>query len=84
MAFNNHTSGQLCITPCYADVATQTMHCIKLVAELTSQMDILHYVILLIRDSDDFMYGTVGTHDVLFLPAPQKLVPRSFWPSASK
>lgn len=84
MAFNNHTSGQLLYYPFgYADVATPDDALYQTVAaELTSQNG---YFALrdspYSGDSDDFMYGTVGTHDKIFAFTPE--IGTSFWPSAS-
>ncbi|MFT6417324.1 MAG: hypothetical protein ACJARZ_002689 [Dokdonia sp.] len=84
MAFNNHTSGQLLYYPFgYADLPTADDALYQLVgAELTSQNG---YFALrdspFSGDSDDFMYGTVGTHDKIFAFTPE--IGTSFWPPAS-
>ena len=84
MAFNNHTSGQLLYYPFgYADVATPDDNLYQgLGAELTSANG---YNALrdspFAGDSDDFMYGTVGTHEKIFAFTPE--IGTSFWPPAS-
>ena len=80
MAFNNHTSGQLLYYPfAYADVATPDDALFQAVgAELTSRNG---YTELrdfpFSGDSDDFMYGTVGTHDKIFAFTPE--IGTQFW-----
>ncbi|WP_299149522.1 M14 family zinc carboxypeptidase [uncultured Dokdonia sp.] len=84
LALNNHTFGELLYYPFgYADVATADDALYQgLGAQLTS---INGYTP--IRDnpfageSDDFMYGTVGTHDKIFAFTPE--IGTSFWPPAS-
>ncbi len=82
MAFNNHTSGELLYYPfSYADVPTPDEALFEAVsAELTSRNG---YFPLrdspFSGDSDDFMYGTVGTHDKIFSFTPE--IGQSFWPS---
>lgn len=84
MAFNSHTFGRLLYYPfSYANVATPDEALFQLIgAELTSQNG---YNELrdspFSGDSDDFMYGTVGTHDKIFSFTPE--VGDSFWPPAS-
>jgi hypothetical protein len=84
MAFNSHTFGRLLYYPfSYANVATPDEALFQLIgAELTAQNG---YTELrdspFSGDSDDFMYGTVGTHDKIFSFTPE--VGDSFWPPAS-
>ncbi|MCZ6594317.1 MAG: M14 family zinc carboxypeptidase [Bacteroidetes bacterium] len=85
MAFNNHTSGQILFYPfAYADVATPDDELFQGVsAELVSQNG---YFAL--RDfpyageSDDFMYGTVGTHNSIFSFTTE--IGTSFWPASNQ
>jgi carboxypeptidase T len=85
MAFNNHTSGQLLYYPFgYANVATQDDALFQAVSgELTSRNG---YTALrdspFSGDSDDFMYGTVGTHNKIFAFTPE--IGTSFWPSQNQ
>lgn len=84
LALNNHSFGELVFFPFgYADVATPDEALYQaLGTELTSANN---YIPL--RDSpfsgesDDFMYGTVGTHDKIFAFTPE--IGTSFWPPAS-
>lgn len=84
LALNNHTFGELLYYPFgYADVATADDALYQGIgAELTSLNGYTP-----IRDnpfageSDDFMYGTVGTHDKIFAFTPE--IGTSFWPPAS-
>lgn len=84
LALNNHTFGQLLYYPFgYADVATPDDALYQgLGAELTS---VNGYNALrdspFSGDSDDFMYGTVGTHEKIFAFTPE--IGSSFWPPAS-
>ena len=85
MAFNNHTSGELLYYPhAYADVATPDEDLfIAISNELVSENDFTN-----LRDSpfsgdsDDFMYGTVGTHDQILAFTPE--IGTSFWPPANQ
>lgn len=85
MALNNHTSGQLLYYPFgYANVATPDDALYQAMgAELTSRNG---YFPLrdspFAGDSDDFMYGTVGTHDKIFAFTPE--IGTSFWPPSSQ
>lgn len=84
MAFNSHTFGRLLYYPfSYANVATPDEALFQTIgAELTAQNG---YNELrdspFSGDSDDFMYGTVGTHSKIFSFTPE--VGDSFWPPAS-
>ncbi len=84
LALNNHTFGELLYYPFgYADVATADDALYQDIgATLTSVNGYSP-----IRDnpfageSDDFMYGTVGTHYKIFAFTPE--IGTSFWPPAS-
>ncbi len=84
IALNNHTFGQLIYYPFgYADIATPDDDVFQgITSLLTSQNG---YTPLrdapFSGDSDDFMYGTVGTHNQIFSMTPE--VGTSFWPPAS-
>ncbi len=85
IAMNNHAFGELMYFPFgYADVATPDEDTYYTIAnELTSQNNYNP-----IRgnpfsgDSDDYMYGTVGTHNKIFAMTPE--IGLSFWPSQSE
>ena len=85
MAFNNHTSGELLYYPhAYADVPTPDEDLfIALSTELVSENNFTN-----LRDSpfsgdsDDFMYGSVGTHDKILAFTPE--IGPSFWPPANQ
>ncbi|MBT8255934.1 MAG: immune inhibitor A [Bacteroidia bacterium] len=85
MAFNNHTSGQLLYFPfAYANVPTPEEELfIGISSELVSQNGYTN-----LRDSpfsgesDDFMYGTVLTHDKIYSFTPE--IGTSFWPPANQ
>lgn len=84
LAFNNHTSGRLFYYPFgYADVATPDDDIYQGIgAEISSRNG---YTPLrdspFAGESDDFMYGTVGTHNKIFAFTPE--IGTSFWPPAS-
>jgi len=85
LALNNHTFGRLVYYPFgYDDVATPDDALYQTLGNaLTAENGYA-----LIRDapfsgdSDDFMYGTVGTHDKIFAFTPE--ISTSFWPAASE
>ncbi len=85
MAFNNHTSGQLLYFPhAYADVPTPDEDLfIAVSGELVSRNG---YTALrdspFSGDSDDFMYGGVGTHEKILAFTPE--IGTSFWPPANQ
>ncbi|KAA1248041.1 M14 family zinc carboxypeptidase [Aquimarina sp. RZ0] len=85
IAMNNHTFGELLYFPHgYADVPTPDEDAyIAIGAELTSQNG---YSALrdspFSGDSDDFMYGTVGTHDKIFAFTPE--IGNNFWPPSNE
>ncbi len=84
LALNNHTFGELLYYPFgYADVPTPDDALYQaFTAELVSQNG---YNALsdfpFSGDSDDFMYGTVGTHSKIFAMTPE--IGTSFWPAQS-
>jgi len=85
MAFNNHTSGELLYYPFgYANVATEDDDLYQTItAELTSRNG--HNALRdspFAGDSDDFMYGTVGTHDKIIAFTPE--IGTSFWPASNQ
>lgn len=85
MAFNNHTSGQLLYYPfAYADVATPDEDLLQgITSELVSRNGYFNLRDFPFSgDSDDFMYGTVGTHDKIFAFTPE--IGTSFWPPSSQ
>lgn len=83
IALNSHSFGELLYFPfSYADVATPDEALFQAMgSELTSRND---YFALrdfpFSGDSDDFMYGTVGTHNSILSFTPE--VGTSFWPPA--
>ena len=85
MAFNNHTSGQLLYYPhAYANVPTPEEVLFQgISSELVSQNGYFN-----LRDSpfsgdsDDFMYGTVGTHNKIYAFTPE--IGTSFWPPSNQ
>lgn len=84
IALNSHTFGELLYYPfSYADVPTPDEALFASIGEeLTSRNN---YTALrdspFSGDSDDFMYGTVGTHESILSFTPE--VGTSFWPPAS-
>lgn len=84
IALNSHTFGELLYFPfSYADVPTPDEALFAAMgAELTSRNG---YTALrdspFSGDSDDFMYGTVGTHDTILSFTPE--VGTAFWPPSS-
>ncbi len=84
LALNNHTFGDIIYYPFgYADVATPDDNLYQgILAEMTSQNGYSP-----VRDSpfagdsDDFMYGTVGTHNKIISMTPE--IGNSFWPAQS-
>ena len=84
IALNSHTHGRLLFYPfAYANIPTpdEALY-IAMGEELTSRND---YNALrdspFAGDSDDFMYGTVGTHDRIFAFTPE--VGTAFWPNST-
>lgn len=84
MALNNHTFGELIYFPFgYADVATPDEDLyLAFTSELVSQNGYTNLRDFPFSgDSDDFMYGTVGTHQKIFAMTPE--IGTSFWPAQS-
>ncbi len=85
IALNNHSFGRLLYRPfAYADLATPDEPLYQQIgAELVSQNG---YTSLrdspFSGDSDDFMYGTVGTHESIFAFTPE--VNNSFYPPSNQ
>ncbi len=84
IALNSHTHGRLLFYPfAYENIPTpdEALY-IAMGAELTSRNE---YEALrdspFAGDSDDFMYGTVGTHDRILAFTPE--IGTAFWPAAS-
>jgi len=89
MAFNNHTSGDLLLYPFGYDDDTPTPEndlFIGISEELVSQNgfdNILSSELYpAAGDSDDFMYGTVGTHNKIYAFTPE--IGPSFWPPSNQ
>jgi len=89
MAFNNHSHGDLLLYPFgYAEnVITQENDLFKAVGDelvsrngFTNQLSSELYAAA--GDSDDFMYGTVGTHDKIYAYTPE--IGPSFWPPSNQ
>lgn len=89
MAFNNHTYGDLLLYP-YGyeeNVITPENELFKAVGDelasrngLTNQLSSQLYAAA--GDSDDFMYGTVGTHDKIYAYTPE--IGPAFWPPSNQ
>ena len=89
MAFNNHTYGDLLLFPYgYADnVPTPENDLFEGISgELVSRNGFNNMISAGLYpaagDSDDFMYGTVGTHNKIYAFTPE--IGSSFWPSSSQ
>ena len=89
MAFNNHSYGELLLRPYgYAENTPSVDEELldNLGAELVSQNgynNILSAELYAAAgDSDDFMYGTVGTHDKIFAYTPE--IGTEFWPPSNQ
>ena len=85
IALNNHTFGDIVYFPhAYADVPTPDESLfIALTSELVSKNGYINF-----RDSpysgdsDDYMYGTVGTHDKILAMTPE--IGPEFWPPSNQ
>jgi carboxypeptidase T len=85
IALNNHTFGEILYFPhAYADVPTPDEDLfIALTSELVAQNGYTNF-----RDhpfsgdSDDYMYGTVGTHDKILALTPE--IGPEFWPPSNQ
>lgn len=89
MAFNNHSYGDLLLFPYgYTDnVPTPENELFEGISEeLVSQNGYINMISADLYpaagDSDDFMYGTIGTHDKIYAFTPE--VGPSFWPSSNQ
>ncbi|MEL6812854.1 MAG: M14 family zinc carboxypeptidase [Bacteroidota bacterium] len=89
MAFNNHTSGNLLLFPFgYTDTETTTEHDLftGISGELVSQNGFSNMQASDLYPasgySDDFMYGTVNTHDKIYAFTPE--IGPSFWPPSNE
>lgn len=89
MAFNNHTSGNLLLYPYgYTNNAPTPEDDLfqGISAELVSRNGFANIISADLYpaagDSDDFMYGTVGTHDKIYAFTPE--IGNSFWPPSGQ
>ena len=89
MAFNNHTSGDLLLYPYgYTDnmPTPENDLFVAISSELVSQNGFNNILSSELYpaagDSDDFMYGTIGTHDKIYAFTPE--IGPSFWPPSSQ
>lgn len=89
MAFNNHTSGDLLLYPYGYDnnmLTPDNSLYEGISAELVSQNSFANILSSELYpaagDSDDFMYGTVLTHDKIFAFTPE--IGPSFWPPSNQ
>ncbi|NNK70180.1 MAG: T9SS type A sorting domain-containing protein [Flavobacteriaceae bacterium] len=85
LALNNHTFGELIYYPFgYADVPTPDEGIYQGITDLlvsqSGYTPIRDFPFS--GDSDDFMYGTVGTHQKIFAMTPE--IGTSFWPAQSQ
>ena len=89
MAFNNHSAGDLLLYPYgYTNNAPTIENDLfeGISEELVSQNGFNNILSSDLYpaagDSDDFMYGTVGTHDKIYAMTPE--IGSSFWPPSSQ
>lgn len=89
MAFNNHTSGNLLLYPYgYADnVPTPEDNLFQSISEeLVSQNGFNNIISSGLYpaagDSDDFLYGTIGTHNKIYAFTPE--IGPEFWPPSNQ
>ncbi len=89
MAFNNHTSGNLLLYPYgYTENVPTPEDALfqGISGELVSRNGFANIISADLYpaagDSDDFMYGTVGTHDKIYAFTPE--IGPSFWPPSSQ
>ncbi|PHS67937.1 MAG: hypothetical protein COB12_01590 [Flavobacterium sp.] len=89
MAFNNHTSGDLLLYPYgYTDNVPTPENALfeGISAELVSKNGFNNIISADLYpaagDSDDFMYGTVGTHNKIYAFTPE--IGPSFWPASNQ
>ena len=84
IALNNHSFGELVYYPFgYADVDTPDDDLFQGIGDALTSINGYNAFndFPFAGDSDDFMYGTVGTHDKIFAFTPE--IGTSFWPPAS-
>lgn len=84
LALNNHTSGELLYFPfSYANVATPEQSLFEEITDyMVSQNNYNNFRgSPFSGESDDFMYGTIGTHNKIYAMTPE--IGTSFWPAAS-
>jgi len=89
MAFNNHSHGDLLLLPYgYASETPTPEHDLffGISEELVSQNGFNNMIASELYpaagDSDDFMYGTVGTHDKIYAFTPE--IGNAFWPPSNQ
>ncbi len=89
MAFNNHSSGDLLLYPYgYTDNAPTPENDLfeGISEELVSQNGFTNMISTDLYpaagNSDDFLYGTVGTHNKIYAMTPE--IGPSFWPSSNQ
>ena len=89
MALNNHSYGELLLYPYgYAnDVPTPENELFEIVSEVLVSQNGYDNILSsglypAAGDSDDFMYGTTGTHDKIYAMTPE--IGPEFWPPSSQ
>tara|TARA_B100000809_G_scaffold266360_1_gene328711 strand:+ start:2384 stop:4738 length:2355 start_codon:yes stop_codon:yes gene_type:complete len=89
MAFNNHSYGNLLLYPYgYAnDVPTPENELFEIVSEVLVSQNGFDNILSsglypAAGDSDDFMYGTIGTHDKIYAMTPE--IGPEFWPPSNQ
>ena len=89
MAFNNHSYGNLLLYPYgYAnDVPTPENELFEIVSEVLVSQNGFDNILSsglypAAGDSDDFMYGTIGTHEKIYAMTPE--IGPEFWPPSNQ
>ena len=89
MALNNHSYGELLLYPYgYAnDVPTPENELFEIVSEVLVSQNGYDNILSsglypAAGDSDDFMYGTIGTHDKIYAMTPE--IGPEFWPPSNQ
>ena len=89
MALNNHSYGELLLYPYgYAnEVPTPENELFEIVSEVLVSQNGYDNILSsglypAAGDSDDFMYGTIGTHDKIYAMTPE--IGPEFWPPSSQ
>ena len=89
MALNNHSYGELLLYPYgYAnDIPTPENELFEIVSEVLVSKNGYDNILSsglypAAGDSDDFMYGTIGTHDKIYAMTPE--IGTEFWPPSSQ